>query len=111
MLDPITLLETIGADANLMNASAAQLAESPECAGLDPALRSPLLQGDLARLRELLRVPDVVCCLIDPGKEDEEEEDDDDDEEEDDEEEDDEEEEEEDERAVAPEAKPRASSL
>lgn len=102
MRDPITLLETIGADADLMNASAAQLAESPECAGLDPALRSALLKGDLAGLRELLRVPDVVCCLIDPGKEDEEEEDD--------EEDDEEEEEEEDESATAPKPKPRGSS-
>jgi hypothetical protein len=78
------------------------LAGSPECAGLDPALRSALLQGDLARLRELLRVPDVVCCLIDPGKEDEEEDDD---------EEEEEEEEEEDERVPAPKPKPRGCCL
>jgi len=85
MRDPITLLETIGADANLMNASAARLDESLERAGLDPALRSALLQGDLAKLRQLLRAPDVVCCLIDPGKEEEEEEDDAEDEEDEDE--------------------------
>lgn len=101
MRDPITLLETIGADASLMNASAAQLAESPECAGLDPALRSALVQGDLTRLRELLRAPDVVCCLIDPGKEDEEEDDEDEEEEE----------EEEDERVPAPKPNARGSSL
>ena len=99
MRDPITLLETIGADANLMSASAAQLDESLERAGLEPALRSALLQGDLATLRQLLRTPDVVCCLIDPGKEEEEEEEDD--VEEDDEVEEEDEEDEEDEPAPA----------
>lgn len=102
MRDPITLLETIGADANLMSASAAQLAGLPECAGIDPVLRSALLQGDLARLRELLRAPDVVCCLIDPGKEDEEEDEDEDE---------DEDEEKEDESGPAPNPKPRGSPL
>lgn len=100
MSDPITLLETIGADATLMNASAAQLSESLERAGLEPALRSALLQGDFATLRQLLRAPEVVCCLIDPGKEEEEEE-----------EEDDLEEEEEDEPVPAPKPKPSGASV
>ena len=103
MWDPITLLETIGADANLANASAAQLGESLEDAGLEPALRSALLQGDPAALRELLRAPDIVCCLIDPGKEDEEEEEEDDVEEEG--------EDDEDKSAPAPKPKPRGSSV
>ena len=75
MRDPITVLETIGADANLMSATAAQLGESPQCSGLTPALRAALLEGDLRALRELLRAPDVVCCLIDPAEEEDEEED------------------------------------
>ena len=99
MRDSITLLETIGADADLMSASAAQLGESLEHAGLEPALRSALLQGDLATLRKLLRAPDVVCCLIDPGKEEEEEEEDDV-----------EEEDEDDEDEPAPKPRPRPSA-
>jgi hypothetical protein len=105
MWDPITLLETIGADANLANASAAQLGESLERAGLEPALRSALLEGDPATLRKLLRAPDIVSCLIDPGKEDEEEE------EEDDAEEEDEDEDDEDKPATAPKPKPRGASV
>lgn len=101
MRDPITLLETIGADASLMSASAAQLGESLECAGLDPALRSALLQGDLTTLQELLRAPRVVCCLIDPAEEEDEEEEDDGE---------DEDEEDDDEPAPAPGPKPRGSS-
>jgi hypothetical protein len=106
MWDPITLLETIGADANLANASAVQLGESLEGAGLEPALRSALLQGDPATLGKLLRAPDIVCCLIDPSKEDEEEE-----EEEDDVEEEDEDEDDEDKPAPAPKPKPRGASV
>lgn len=103
MWDPITLLETIGADADLANASAAQLGESLERAGLEPALHSALLEGDPATLRKLLRAPDIVCCLIDPGKEDEEEEEEDDAEDED--------EDDEDEPAPAPKPKPRGASV
>jgi len=75
MRDPITVLETIGADANLMRATAAQLSESLQDFGLAPALRMALLEGDLPTLRETLRAPDVVCCLIDPAEEEDEEED------------------------------------
>lgn len=99
MWDPITLLETIGADADLVGASAVQLDESLARGGLEPGLRSALLQGDLATLQRLLRAPDVVCCLIDPGKEEEEEEEDDVEEEDD-----------EDEPAPAPKPKPNAAS-
>lgn len=102
MWDPITLLETIGADANLANASAAQLGESLGDAGLEPALRSALLQGDPATLGKLLRAPDIVCCLIDPGKEDEEEEEDDAEEEDED---------DVDKPAPAPKSKPRGPSV
>lgn len=75
MRDPITVLETIGADANLMSATAAERGEALRCSGLTPALRTALLEGDLPTLRELLRAPDVVCCLIDPAEEEDEEED------------------------------------
>lgn len=84
MLDAVTLLESIGADANLVRANDAELGESLDCAGLAPALRTALLEGDVQTLRALLRAPDIVCCLID-AEEDEEEEDDVEDEDEDDE--------------------------
>lgn len=78
MRDPITLLETIGADADLMSAGPAALEESLASAGLTPALRSALLEGDVRGLRELLRAPDIVCCLIDPAEEEDDEEEEDD---------------------------------
>jgi hypothetical protein len=89
MRDPITLLETIGADANLMSATAAQLSELLRASGMAPALRRALLEGDLPTFRELLRAPDVVCCLIDPAEEDDEEEEEEEEEEGDEEDEDD----------------------
>lgn len=84
MFDSITLLETIGADSSLMSANAAELRESLESVDLGPELRAALLEGDVQTLRELLRAPDIVCCLIDPSKEedDEEEEEEEDDEDE-----------------------------
>jgi hypothetical protein len=99
MSDSITLLETIGADSSLMSADAAELRESLESVELAPALRAALLEGDVRRLRELLRAPDIVCCLIDPSKE------------EDDEEEEEEEEDDEDESRPAQKPTPRGSSL
>ncbi|MDE2051019.1 MAG: hypothetical protein KGJ72_08375 [Gammaproteobacteria bacterium] len=99
MWDPVTLLETIGADADLMSGDVAELRESLEGVGLAPALRSALLEGNAKTLRELLRAPDIVCCLIDPSEEE------DDEEEEEEEEEDDEEE-----TAPGQKPKPRDSS-
>lgn len=83
MRDPITLLETIGADATLMSASAAELGQSLQGSGLGPELRAALLAGDLPTLRELLHAPDIVCCLIDPAEEEDEEEEGEEEEEED----------------------------
>lgn len=85
MWDPITVLENIGADADFAAAIAAQHGESPEGVGLAPALRSALLDGDVRTIRELLRAPDIICCLIDPGDEEEDDEEEEDGEEEDDE--------------------------
>lgn len=107
MRDPITLLETIGADASLINASAAELGVWLECAGpAAPALRSALLQGDSRPLRELLVAPDIVCCLIDPAEEEE-----DDEEEEEGVEDGDDEDEDEDETGPVREPKPRGTPL
>jgi hypothetical protein len=80
MRDPITLLETIGADATLMSAGAAELGESLESSGVAPELLSALLTGDIQTLRGLLRAPDIVCCLIDPAEEEDDEEEEDEDE-------------------------------
>lgn len=96
MSDSITLLEKIGADADLMSAGAAELRESLERIGLAPALRTALLDGNLGKLRELLRAPEIVCCIVDPAEEEDEEE-----------EEGDEEEEDEDQTSPTPQPKPR----
>ncbi|MDE2448429.1 MAG: hypothetical protein KGO22_05620 [Gammaproteobacteria bacterium] len=74
MSDSITLLEKIGADASLMSADAAELRESLEGVGLAPELRTALLDGNVEKLRELLRAPDIVCCIIDPAEEEDDEE-------------------------------------
>jgi len=101
MSDSITLLETIGADASLMSADAAERRESLENVGLAPALRTALLEGNAPRLRELLRAPDIVCCIVDPAEEEDEEEEEEDAEDEDD----------EDETDPARQPKPRGSSM
>lgn len=98
MSDSITLLESIGADADLMSADAAELRESLESVGLEPALRTALLDGDVKTLRALLRAPDIVCCIVDPAEEEDEEEEE-------------EEGDDEGETAPAPQPKPRGSSL
>ena len=74
MSDSVTLLATIGADADLMGAAAAELREWLESTATAPALRSALLDGNVGKLRELLRAPDIVCCIIDPAEEEDEEE-------------------------------------
>jgi hypothetical protein len=88
MWDPITVLERIGADADAAVPIAGQTGESGEGVALAPALRSAILEGDVRTIRELLRAPEIVCCLIDPG--DEEDDEDEEDGEEEEEEEDDE---------------------
>lgn len=100
MCDSITLLETIGADASLMSAEGAALHELLASAGLEPALRTALLDGDVGTLRALLRAPEIVCCIVDPAEEDDEEE-----------EEEEGEEDDEGEIAPTPQPKPRGSSL
>ena len=73
MSDSITLLATIGADASLRSADGTELRESLARVGLAPALRTALLDGDVQTLRELLRAPDIVCCIIDPAEEEDDE--------------------------------------
>lgn len=74
MSDSITLLETIGADASLMSADAVELRELLESRGTTPALRTALLDGNAQKLRELLRAPEIICCIVDPAEEEDEEE-------------------------------------
>lgn len=77
MFDVIDALELMGADADLVRTEPGDLAALLPADGLDPSLRSALLQGDAGRLHALLRAPDNVCCLINPAEEEEEEEEED----------------------------------
>lgn len=73
MFDVIDALEVLGADADFARAAPAQLGAMLLPAGLDPAVRSALIEGDVGALRALLRAPSSVCCLINPAEEEEEE--------------------------------------
>jgi hypothetical protein len=81
--DVIDILEALGADADLVR-SPARLDDMLQREGVEPVLRSALLQGDLDTLQTLLRAPDNVCCLINPAEQEEEEGDEEEDEEPDD---------------------------
>jgi len=87
--DAIDLLESLGADADLVRGAPEVLDELLRREGAEPTLRSALLEGDVSTLRVLLRCPDPVCCLINPAEpEDEEDEEEEEDEDEDEDEED-----------------------
>lgn len=73
MLDVVDLLEVLGADADLVRATSANLDSILHREGLHPALRSALLEGDEGALHALLRAPNNVCCLINPAEPEEEE--------------------------------------
>lgn len=88
MSDVIDILETIGADSDLADGKSASLDAFLQREGVEPALRSALLDGDLGALHALLRAPDTVCCLINPHEPEDEEDEEEDDEEEEGEEED-----------------------
>ena len=86
MSDAIDLLESIGADADLVRGTPAVLGELLHRDGVEPALRSALLERDVGALQALLRAPDPVCCLINPAEPEDEEDEEEEEEEEDDEE-------------------------
>jgi hypothetical protein len=76
VLDVVEVLESIGADADLARATPADLDAMLRREAVDPTLCAALLEGNLQRLRELLRAPSVVCSLINaPEKEEEDEQD------------------------------------
>lgn len=83
MVAVIETLESLSADADVANATPARLDALLQSAGLEPALRSALVAGDVGAVRALLRAPDNVCCLINPAEEEEEEPEERDDEDED----------------------------
>ena len=73
----IDFLEKLGSDAQLRDASATKLEEALQREGLEPALRTVLMNGDQSQLESLLQARSNVCCLIyspDQEEEDEEEE-------------------------------------
>lgn len=87
MFDVIDALEILGADADLVRATPADLDAVLQRGHLDPALRAALLAGDAGALHTLLRAPGNLCCLINPAEEEDEDEEEEDEGEEDDDEE------------------------
>ncbi len=83
MLHLIDFLERCGQDADLRHASADVVDEALRGIGIDPALRTAILNKDQRTLEALLGVRTNVCCMI--HKEDEEEEEEEEPEDEDDE--------------------------
>jgi hypothetical protein len=95
----IDLLEKIGQEATLRDATDAELAAALEEAGIDPAAKETLLTRDPNAIAALVGSNPNICCLVYPRPEEEEEdedgeegeeegeEDDDDDDDDDDEEE------------------------
>lgn len=72
MSNVIDFLERLGQDADLRTATNDQIDEALRNAGIDPALRSAIVNCDQLRLEALLGADSNVCCMI--YKEDEEEE-------------------------------------
>ncbi|PWK87775.1 hypothetical protein [Fulvimonas soli] len=80
MSDVIDFLERMGQDAQLRDASPEEMAQAMEEAGLEPAVRSAILDGRAGRLQDLLGQGAHFSILM-PGEEEEEEEQEDEDEE------------------------------
>lgn len=69
MFDVIDALEVLGADADL-GASSVKLDAMLQAEGVDPALRSALLEGDVRTLETLLGAPQNLTPFIHtPGEE------------------------------------------
>jgi hypothetical protein len=79
MSNVIDLLERLGKDAQLRNASDGELEQVMIRASIDPAVREAILGRDQRRLEELLGAAANVCCMIFvPAQEEPEEQEDDD---------------------------------
>lgn len=74
MTNVIDFLERIGEDAQLRRATSAELDQALTGAGIDPALRAAILDGDQQSLEALLGAQTNVCCGLHPAEEEEEEE-------------------------------------
>ena len=84
MSNVIDFLERFGQDARLRTATIEEIEVALREAGIEPVVRTAILDQDRRALEALLRVDDNVCCLIYKEDEEEEEEHEDDDEEEED---------------------------
>ena len=81
MSNVIDFLERLGQDSQLRNATGEQIEAALLNAGIEPPLRTAILDGDQGALEALLGADTNVCCVI--YKEDEEEEEEKEDEKED----------------------------
>ena len=64
MSNVIDLLERLGKDAQLRNATDGELEQVMIRAQIDPAIRDAILLRDQRRLEELLGADANVCCMI-----------------------------------------------
>ncbi|MFC5525637.1 hypothetical protein ACFPPA_07755 [Rhodanobacter ginsengisoli] len=75
MSNVIDLLEKMGQDPQMRDASSNDVAQALDSAQIDPRVREAILAKDQRLLEALLGSSNVFCGLL-PGKQDEEEEDD-----------------------------------
>ena len=86
MSNVIDFLEQFGRDAGLRHASGEEAEAALRLAGIEPAMRTAIMDKDQSALEQLLGADTNVCCLInkpdeeEEGNEEELEEDDEDDE-------------------------------
>jgi hypothetical protein len=64
MSNIIDLLERLGQDAQLRNATSAEVENRLKDAGVDAPLRAAIAAGDQRRIESLLGIGSNVCCLI-----------------------------------------------
>ena len=73
MSNVIDFLERLGQDAQLRYATRNELEAALTRAGIEPALRTAMLQSDRSTLESLIGAPSNVCCLVNVPEEEEEE--------------------------------------
>jgi hypothetical protein len=74
VLNLIDFLERCGQDAELRHASAEVVEEALRAIGIEPALRTAILNKDQRALEALLGADTNVCCMVHREDEEEEEE-------------------------------------
>jgi hypothetical protein len=71
MQDVIRFLDRLGHDAALRHATLSELDQVMQAEGLEPTIRSAILQNDTHELATLLGANHDLCCMIHIPREDE----------------------------------------